>query len=213
MFPHMGRLRMPMERFRVLSKSVEYRKLFDEVIAPGLGWSSIVGKAFRSENFDKRIAGWSRHGQMIADLVDYRLRAVLNGRTKREGNISHAIFFNWWPDKKSPSPRHRFGLWGQLKKKSAFIYLIEKHGYPMRPPKLNDDKFLNHLLHPPISQAKLRSFFSKYAFINDKLQLPTPESITTNQIAIKIKPFSDAEEAVLSAYKEHHHEMNQGPDE
>ena len=110
MFPHMGRLRMPLQRFRVLSRSVEYRKLFDEVIAPGLGWSSIVEKAFRSEGFDKRIAGWSRHGRMIADLVDYRLRAVLNGRTKREGNVSHAVFFNWWPNKKRPSPRHRFGF-------------------------------------------------------------------------------------------------------
>jgi hypothetical protein len=213
MFPHMGRLRMPMERFKVLSKSTEYRKLFDEVIAPGLGWSSIVGKAFRSENIDKRIADRSRYGQMIADLIDYRLRAVLNGRTKREANITRAVFFNWWPGRKKPSPRRRFDLWGQLQQTSAFIYLIEKQGYPMRPPKVNEDEFFYHLLHPPISKAKLRTFFSKYAFIIDKLQLPAPISITFNQTPIKVEPFSNAEEAVINDYPANREKMNEKRDD
>jgi hypothetical protein len=113
------------------------------------------------------------------------------------------------PDVTKPSARKHFDWWGRLKQTSAFIYLIEKHGYPMRPPKLNDDEFLDRLLHPQISQVKLRSFFSKYAFIIDKLQDPRLVSITSNQTPIKVEPFSNAEEAVINDYPDNHEKMNE----
>jgi hypothetical protein len=203
------RSKITMGRLHTLSESDEYRKLFDSLIAPGPGWSSIVMDSVRPETFDQRIAQRSAYGPMIAELIDYRLRAVLNGRND-EANISHAIFFNWWPSKKKPSPRTRFAWWKWLKRTSAFIYLIEKHGYAMKPPELNDDDFFESLLNPAISPKKLLRFFSKYAFIIDTLKDKGLVSISAKPSPIAVKPFSKDEIAAIGAYKEHHFEMNEG---
>jgi hypothetical protein len=209
-----GRLAGPrtpitMNCLHVLSKLDEYRELFDAVIAPGRGWSSAVMETVRPDEFDKRIEKRSRYGPMIADLIDYRLRAVLQGRANDEANISHAIFFNWWPNRK-PSPRTRFDWWGWLKPTSGLIYLIEKHNYPMRPPKLDDNGFLDRLVNPPISKAKLRSFFSQYAFLSEQLKDEDLVTIRAKPSPLAVEPFSPEENAVIDAYKAHYLEMNEG---
>jgi hypothetical protein len=161
------------------------------------------------DGFDKRIDKRSRYGPMIADLIEYRLRAVLQGRANDEANISHAIFFNWWPNRK-PSPRTRFDWWGWLKPTSGFIYLIEKHSYPMRSPKVDDGGFFDFLVNPPISKAKLRSFFSQYAFVTEQLEDEDLVTISAKPSPLAIKPFSPEENAVIDAYKAHYLEMNEG---
>jgi hypothetical protein len=200
---------LTLDCLNVLSKSDEYRELFDAVIAPGRGWSSAVIQTVRPDEFDKGIDKRSRYGPMIADLIDYRLRAVLQGRAKDESNISHAIFFNWWPNRK-PSPRTRFDWWGWLKPASGFIFLIEKHRYPMRPPAVDDDRFLERLLKPPISKAKLRSFFSEYAFVTEQWEDEDLVTISAEPAPVATKPFSPEENAVIDAYKAHYLAMNEG---
>jgi len=203
-----GTKNLTMAHLHALSKSEEYRGLFDAVIAPDRGWSSVVLRTIDPGTFDKRIDERSPYGPMIADLIDYRLRAVLNGRTIDEANISHAVFFNWWPSKARPSPRTRFTWWKLLKRTSVFIHLVEKHGFPMRPPKLNDGDFIDSLLNPGISQARLRSFFSQYAFIIEQLQDESFVSIAATPTPIKVKPFSNEERGTIEDYKDHYLEMN-----
>jgi hypothetical protein len=191
-----------------LSQSDEYRNLFDAVIAPGRGWSTALLYGIGSDAFNKRLKEQSSHGPMIADLIDYRLRAVLNGKGGNEANISHAVFFNWWPAKKRRSTRSTYEWWGKLKRSSAFIYLIEKRDYPMRPPKLDVDEFWEFLEKPPIRKTILRRFFAEYEFITRELNDTDLVTISVAPSSISVKPFSEDEIAVIGAYKDHYQEMN-----
>jgi hypothetical protein len=181
------------------------------VIAPGGGWSAASITGMGADVFDERLGQHSSHGPIIADLIEYRLRAVLNGKSGKEANISHAVFFNWWSYKNTPNKRHarsQYEWWGKLKRSSAFIYLIEKHGYPKRPPTINDVDFWEFLEKPPIHQTILRDFFSKYAFITQQLEDETLVAISAGPLPIDVKPFSEDEIAVLDAYEHHYEEMN-----
>jgi hypothetical protein len=197
-----------MDLLHTLSQSDEYRNLFDAVIAPGRGWSAALLYGIGLDAFDKQLKQRSFYGPLIADLIDYRLRAVLHGKIGNETNISHAVFFDWWAHRKKPTPRSRFDWWGKLKRSSAFIYLIEKHGYPMRPPKLEVDEFWEFLQKPPIHQKILRRFFSQYAFITEQLEDGNLVTISADPSSIDVKPFSEDEIAIISAYEDHYEEMN-----
>jgi hypothetical protein len=187
-------------------QSKKYRDLFDAVIAPGRGWSAAVLYGLRPDAFNKQINDRASHGRMIAELINYRLRAILNGRGGSEANISHAVFFNSRMDKEGHSARSIFKWWGVLKRSSAFIYLIEKHGYSMRAPNLEVDQFWFEAEKPIIDKTELQRFFSQYAFITKTLEDSDLVTISAEPSRIRFKPFSDGEAAVIDAYD--YDEMN-----
>jgi hypothetical protein len=195
-----------MEDLHTLSQSKKYRDLFDAVIAPGRGWSAAVLYGLRPDAFNKQINDRASHGRMIAELINYRLRAMLNGRGGSEANISHAVFFTSRMDKEGHSARSTFKWWGVLKRSSAFIYLIEKHGYSMRAPNLDVDQFWLEAEKPIIDKTELQRFFSQYAFITQTLEDSDLVTIWAEPSRIRFKPFSDGEAAVIDAYD--YDEMN-----
>jgi hypothetical protein len=204
-----------MEDLHILSQSKKYRDLFDAVIAPGRGWSAAVLYGLRPDAFNKQINDRASHGRMIAELINYRLRAMLNGRRGSEANISHAVFFNSRMDKEGHSARSTFKWWGVLKRSSAFIYLIEKHGYSMRAPNLEVDQFWFEAEKPIIDKTELQRFFSQYAFITETLEDSDLVTISAEPSRIRFKPFSDGEAAVIDAYDydEMNHRMKAPPED
>jgi hypothetical protein len=195
-----------MEDLYTLSQSKKYRDLFDAVIAPGRGWSAAVLYGLRPDTFNKQINDRAARGRMIAELINYRLRAMLNGRGGSEANISHAVFFNSRIDKEGHSARSTFKWWGVLKRSSAFIYLIEKHGYSMSAPNLEVDQIWTEAEETFIDKAELQRFFSQYAFITETFEDSDLVTISAEPSRIRVKPFSDSEAAIIDAYD--YDEMN-----
>jgi hypothetical protein len=197
-----------MQDLYILSQSRKYRDLFDAVVAPGRGWSAAVLYGPRPDTFNKLINGRAARGRTIAELINYRLRAMLNGRGGSEANISHAVFFNSRIGKEGHSARSTFKWWGVLKRSSAFIYLIEKHGYSMRAPNLEVDQIWSDAEKTIIDKTELQRFFSQYAFITKTLEDSDLVTISAEPSRFRVKPFSDSEAAIIDAYD--YDEMNDG---
>jgi hypothetical protein len=156
-------------KLQILSQSDEYRQIFDAFIAPGGGWSSLLMTEVDPYEFDERIRERTDRAKIIADLIEYRLRAANHPPPGVDrSKITHAIFFNWWPNRKLFTTRSAFNWWKGAKRTAPFIYLIEKRGFPMKPPSVDED-FCKRLKHPAISSVRLKKFFSEYAFVTSSL--------------------------------------------
>jgi hypothetical protein len=210
-FPSMGRGTITLQKLQSLAKLDEYHLIFDAIIAPRGGWSSTILHAIWPVAFDKRIRERTLHGKMVADLIEYRLRFVVNNLTPVQGsNISHAVFFKWRSNKKVTA-RTIIQWWSRLKRSAVFVYLIEEHGFAMRPPVVDDDQFLKNLLKPKISKMQLKKFFSMYAYASEKIAdeafiAKIPERLKRTQFDMPI--FSADELAAIAAYESESKGMN-----
>jgi hypothetical protein len=80
-------------KLQTLSQSDEYRKIFDALIAPGGGWSSLLMTEVDPDEFDERIRERTDRAKIIADLIEYRLRAANHPPSGADrSKITHAIF-------------------------------------------------------------------------------------------------------------------------
>jgi hypothetical protein len=207
-----GSRQITLAKLQTLSQSDEYRRIFTEFIALGGGWSRLLFTTPWAPEFDERVKHRiDHHAEFIADLIDYRLRAAL---TLPEGSsrsgATHAIFFKWWPNRNRFATRTAFNRWTPLKRTAVFIYLIERRGFRMKPPCANDAGFCEHLMHPHISKAQLKRFFSEYQFAADVLG---DESFCTLPQVVRpaefqMKPFSAEELSIIAAYEEDSKTMN-----
>ena len=202
---------IPLSSLQILSQSDKYRKIFDALIAPHGGWSALLmADEVDPTEFNTRIrAQTGRRAEIIADLIEYRLRAVNHPPTGPDrSKITHAIFFNWWPNRRSFTTRIAFHWWKRVKRTAAFIYLIEKRGFPMKPPSV-DEEFCKRLKHPAISSIRLKKFFSEYAFVTGSLEeedcYALPEHVTP--VGFRVRRFSHDELTIIRAYAEHCNEM------
>src|ERR1700737_3665464 len=160
-----GSPQITLEKLHSLSSSNEYRQIFDRFIAPQGGWSQLLFTTPWDREFDKRIKDRSeaRDAHIVGEIVHYRLRASLDPVQKSKRSATkHAIFFVWrqtgekWRDRSAWS-------WGSKFHRSAvFIYLINRRSFAMKPPRSSDEDFTRKLLHPQMSKARLRQFFSEY---------------------------------------------------
>jgi hypothetical protein len=208
-----GSRQITLEKLHSLSSLGEYQQIFDGFIASEGGWSRLLFTTPWDREFDKRIKNQSedRAAEVIADIVHYRLRAALSpvDQQKRSGT-THAIFYNWWPKKNSFTVRSAWSWWKKFHRSAAFIYLINKRGFPMKPPRASDEDFARRLLHPSMSKARLNKLFSEYQFVADTLgdeefyTLPEP----IKPASFKVHSFSAEELAIIDAYSEHSSEMN-----
>jgi hypothetical protein len=106
-------------------------------------------------------------------------------------------------------------MWARLKKSAIFIYLHEKHGFPLSPPRadVEADRFVREISSRAGGLAEMRRLFGAYAYIAEALQKVTGEQpyITISpelpRVPIVVAAFSDAEQRIMSNYDEHHLDM------
>jgi hypothetical protein len=207
-----GSRQITLKKLHSLSTLDKYQQIFDAFIASEGGWSRLLFTTPWDREFDTRIKDQSEHrgSKFAAEIVHYRLRAAryLDEQQKRAGT-THAIFFLWWSNKEKFTVRSAWSWWKRFHRSALFIYLIKKRVFPMMPPGASAEDFTRKLLHPLISKARLKRFFSEYQFVADVLEdedfyrLPaivTPSSFNVNQ-------FSTDELAIIKAYDNHAHEM------
>jgi hypothetical protein len=208
-----GSRQITLEKLHSLASSNEYRQIFDTFIAPQGGWSQLLFTTPWDQEFDEKVKKRSEasDSQVVADIVQYRLRAALDPvwQQKRSGT-KHAIFFVWWQTGKEWRDRSAWSWWSKFHRSAVFIYLINKRSFPMKPPRASDEDFTRKLLHPQMSKARLKQFFSEYQFVADTLgdeelyALPA----RVRSASYNVEPFSTEELAIIKAYDSHSDEMS-----
>jgi hypothetical protein len=199
-----GSRQITLEKLHSLASSNEYQQIFDTFIAPQGGWSRLLFTTPWDREFDARINGRSdRASQLIADVIHYRLRAAQDPTTRQKrSRTTHAIFFLWSKDRKAFSVRAAWSWWATFHRSAAFIYLINKRGFPMKPPPSSDEDFARKLLHPLISKSRLKKLFSEYQYVTDTLEdedfYTLPASVRS--ASFSVAPFSTQELDTIKAY-------------
>jgi hypothetical protein len=216
---------MTLEELRL--KNPTYWNMYNKVIAPYGGLSALLETESPS-SFDQLMTKHRAKAKVVADLVEYRLRYALHGQGSPNGaNLNHAMFFKWWPTHtltgkrgvrakgKCPSPRTMRSMWSPLKESAIFIYLHERHGFALSPPRadVEADRFVAEISNRAGELAELRRLFEAYAYIAEAIQRITGEQpyITIPQelprVPIVVPAFSEAEQQIMSKYDEHHLDM------
>jgi|ERR1700730_1837251 hypothetical protein len=199
-----GSRRMTLEKLQSLSGLDEYQHIFDEFIAENGGWSRLLFTTPWDREFDARINGRSdRASQLVADVIHYRLRAARDPTMQQKrSRTTHAIFFLWSKDRKAFSVRAAWSWWTTFHRSAAFIYLINRRGFPMKPPPSSDGDFARKLLHPLISKSRLKKLFSEYQYVTDTLEdedfYTLPASVRS--ASFSVAPFSTQELNSIKAY-------------
>jgi hypothetical protein len=154
-----------------------YRDIFDHFIAKRGGLLGLLNAPNTAE-FDKAISARVDHVNIIADLIDYRLRCIQHGGGGKRlaspqdcANHNHAMFFCWWPTRsirgergktppnKSVSVRTMRTWWGKMQQSAIFLYLTQKHDFDQLPAAINSDFFADNLLRASKDKAELLRFF------------------------------------------------------
>jgi hypothetical protein len=91
-------------RINALRANKTYRNVHDRVFAARGGLSRLL-YCPTPEEFDADVAKRREKAQIVADLVDYRLRYAQHRPTNGHINISHAVFLKWWPTHHIPGKR------------------------------------------------------------------------------------------------------------
>jgi hypothetical protein len=208
-------------------RNPSYWSVYNRIIARYGGLAALL-EAPSPRAFDSVMAKQETKTKVVADLVDYRLRYVLHGQgAASSANINHAIFFNWWPThmipgtrgvtakNKSVSPRTMITRWSEFEESAMFIYLHERHGFRLSPPKtdLEEGTFVDTILSAAKKLDQIRRMFGAYAYIADAINRATgePPYITIPQelprVPIPVDPFSDVEQQTIAQYDEYNLDM------
>jgi hypothetical protein len=207
-----GSRQITLEKLHSLASSNEYQQIFDAFIASQGGWSQLLFTTPWDQAFDKKVKDRSeaRDSQVVAEIVCYRLRATLDPvqKSKRSGT-KHAIFFVWRQTGEKWRDRSAWSWWSKFHCSAVFIYLINRRSFPMKPPRSSDEDFTRKLLHPQMSKARLKQFFSEYQFVADTLG---DEELYTLPAGVKsgsfnVDAFSTEEQAIIQAYDTDSHQM------
>ena len=79
----------------------------------------------------------------------------------------------------------------------------------MKPPRSSDEDFTRKLLHPQMSKARLKQFFSEYQFVADTLGdddlFTLPAGVKSG--SFNVDAFSTEEQAIIQAYDTDSHQM------
>jgi hypothetical protein len=217
------RANVTVARQKKLFDDQEYRQIYNQFIAPGGGWSSLITGHSTLKDADRKLEGrYKASRSIVVDLLDYRVRQLLapNG-DQAKALITHAVFFNWWPNRSthgSPSCRTMFSWWGKLQLSSIFIYLNEKLASPLRNVQLQDKDFIERITADADDEENLARFFGAYSFLKQKLaQVDThirwPEvPLDLEQQPISVPPFTVNELEIIAAHRDHYMEMDQRPE-
>jgi hypothetical protein len=208
-------------------KNPTYWNVYNNIIAPYGGLAALL------ETGTPHVFDWVMDKQLpkakvVADLVEYRLRYALHGQGSANGaNLNHAMFFYWWPthalagkrgvraEGKCPHPKTMSAMWSSLKESTIFIYLQERHGFLLSPPRavVEADRFVGEISSHARDLTEMRRLFGAYAYIAEAIQQITGEQpyITIPQelprVPIVVPAFSDAERQTMSEYEEYHLDM------
>jgi hypothetical protein len=216
-----------LHRISVLRGHKAYRNVHDHIIAAHGGFTKLLYSPSPTE-FDAEVLRRREKTKKIVNLIDYRLRYAQHRGADGGANISHAVFFEWWPTRKIPgkrgvtpmnkslSPKTLFSWWGQLKSSAIFIYLNERHGFSQIPQIGDADlQDLKVLAKASANVDELRRFFGSYAQIAEAIQnaggespsVIVPDSVS--RVPVASSPFTEAELNVISQYGENYVLMTQ----
>jgi hypothetical protein len=204
-----GLRRISFAKLQSVASAPGYRDIFDVFIAPQGGWSNLLFTTPASSQFNEWIKehalgriGAETYPKFVADVIHYRLRSALYPpEGPNRSGTSHAISFKWRQNPGAFTPRTAWKYWKIFHRAAAFMYLIQKHSFPMMVPDVEAD-FVKQLMHPAISKAQLKTFFAKYEFVVDTLGdeefYALPEPVTP--APFKVARFSAEELGIINAY-------------
>jgi hypothetical protein len=218
-----------MERILELQKkSPAYSRIYNKFIAPWGGLTALL-EAPSPRSFDSLIAKRKENPEIVADLVDYRLRYVLSGQDIARGaTINHAFFFKWWPTHdmpgkrgvtvkgKSPSAKTMLSYWNSWNESAIFIYLHERHGVKLLPPKTDvadEGAFVSRISIAAEQVIEMERLLGSYAYIADAMQRTTGEEQYIvvpkglPRTPVSVAPFSDVERDTIAHYEEYKDDM------
>jgi hypothetical protein len=214
-----------LSRINVLRNDRRYRQLHDYIFAARGGLTNLL-YCLTPEEFDGKVLKRRENVKIVADLIDYRLRHAQHGGTAGHGNISHAVFFKWWPThdvsgkrgvtlpNKSPWPKTLFKWWRDHQCSAIFIYLNERHQYSQIP-HIENVAVDGAKLQPAASDAdELRRFFGAYAYIAEAIHSHGGEPpfvlvpATLPRVEIHTPPFNPTELQTIADYAENYTRMN-----
>jgi hypothetical protein len=201
-------------RLKTLMQDEEYSGLFNGIIAPLGGWSDLRNTVDADE-FSKRFNTRLARAEPIPDLVDYLLRCSQHRPEKGDiANISHAVFFRWWPrreEKKWLTPRTLFTWWKTLRPSAAFIYADQKGDFRQYP-RAFDDEFIDGLIAEAEDVAHLRNFFGHAAYVSETVPALTKVPIAfppwLERIRGETNAFSDSDQRAIDDYAKNYLAMS-----
>jgi hypothetical protein len=218
-----------MERILELQKkSPAYSRIYNKFIAPCGGLTALL-EAPPPRSFDSLIANNEENPKIVADLVDYRLRYVLSEQDIAGGaTIDQALFFKWWPTHdipgkrgvtvkgKSPSAKTMLSYWNRWKESAIFIYLHDRHGFKLLPPKTDvadEGAFVDRISSAAKQVIEMKRLLGRYAYIADVMQrcigeeqyIAVPKELPRTPVSVA--PFSDVERDTIAHYEEYKDDM------
>jgi hypothetical protein len=214
------------------TRNTTYRQLYDQFIGRRGGALEILYTP-SPPDFDKAIKDRIEYLDIVANLVEYRLRYTQHedavpkaSRSSDLLNSSHAMFFYWWPThaiegrrgktpiNKSVHPRTMGDWFGKMEYSAIFIYLIQRHGFGQQiPTETADDFFIDDLIRSSKEKSELIRFFGTYAYVAEMLKksdcdlvyVRIPEAIP--RIPISTDPFTAEELKTISDYEPNYLKM------
>jgi hypothetical protein len=211
-------------------KNPTYRRVFDRFIAPCGGLASLL-EAPRPAGFDGMIAKYQEKAKLVTNLVDYRLRYAAQDEVvvARGATVDRAIFFNYWPThhipgkrgvtvkNKSVSPKTMQKAWNEWEHSAIFVYLQEKHGFRVLPPKADAfaEEFADSVRLSGSAERmdEMRRLLGAYAYIAETICRTTKEEpyiavpLDLPRVTISVPPFSCEEKKTIAQYNEHKLDM------
>jgi hypothetical protein len=156
----------------LLLQNASYKTVYDRLVAHGGGWSCTILDCIGPAEFDERIAARAKDITRAVRILEVRLRLAQNHpELARKATLSRGIaILRQMNPEIEDSPRTNWGSWTSLKRSAFFNYIIERHDFDMRPPRVSDpEKFIEFLFHPQISVQNLQRLFGMSIFAAQQL--------------------------------------------
>jgi hypothetical protein len=161
---------------RDLAAEENYRRVFDDVIAPNGGWPRIRHSMSACE-FDDDVDARCGEARAAANVVDFSYRFSFHGgrspndQKTNPGGLDAARYVarvatSYGSAMSGTSMKNRWRKYGPA---AIFLYLILKQKFDLEPPRVHTKKFLEKLLEQSGDVNNLRRFFRAYQIVRQAL--------------------------------------------
>jgi hypothetical protein len=164
--------RLRPNRLRQLVKNMDYRRLYDEVIAISGGWPLMLD-AETANTFDDNVQANRKNAAVVAKMVDVACRYARTPDLPKHQGIINAVNYIVRKDSIYSCDFERSAIinrWKQFKPTSLFLYLLLCKNFRLMPAKVSKKTFLPILLRQTKNVEVLRYFFRAYQHLCDVLR-------------------------------------------
>lgn len=165
-----GRTRNSSVRLVKCLNDPDYRSLYNTVLKRHGGWTALL-YAPSASKIDHSLVERRKRSETVCEIIDYRFRYLDHGGTdKRQGNLSHGLYFRYADTKQKLSGKTIRTRWSANKESAIFLYVSERLGPCFFPPALESKNFVDEIAKQAANQSEIKLFLSRCAYVADVLK-------------------------------------------